>query len=244
MEGWGAVMHSHGKREVSLQLTSIATTNTNLLQNLGTSVPARGLFIPTDAEPVPINQRELFATILGLSTFLQVARSLHVNLLSDSQFSLAVVRNWTSRSPRLMALLRILCRLCEENGISLALQYIPSVLNIWVDKLSRCRDSFDWAITPFTLAQIQGHLARPICSQVFACRNTVIPNFSNFCSPNGTGTHDPAGHSLPSFYGQTPWPSSMGLTLVTPTLTQAGLVLWQLLQAPSDAAVIVPNWPA
>jgi ribonuclease HI len=108
MEGWGAVMHSHGKREVSLQMTPTATTNTNLLQNLGTSVPARVLFIPTDAEPVLINQLELLAAILDLSTFLQVARSLHVNLLSDSQVSLAVVRNWTSRSPRLMALLRIL----------------------------------------------------------------------------------------------------------------------------------------
>jgi hypothetical protein len=56
MEGWGAVMHSHGKREVSLQLTPTATTNTNLLEKLGTSVPARDLFIPTDAEHVSINQ--------------------------------------------------------------------------------------------------------------------------------------------------------------------------------------------
>jgi ribonuclease HI len=244
MEGWGAVMHSHGKREVSLQLTPTSTTNTSLLQNLGASVPARGLFIPTDAEPVSINQRELLAAILGLSTFLQVARSLHVNLLSDSQVSLAVVRNWTSRSPRLMALLRILRRLCEENGISLGLQYIPSVLNIWADKLSRCRDSSDWAITPFALAQIQGHLSRPILSQVFARRDTVIPNVSNFYSPNGTGMHDPAGHSLPAFDGQTPWPSSMGLTLVTPTPAQAGLVLRHLLHAPSDAAVVIPDWPA
>jgi ribonuclease HI len=152
MEGWGAVMHSHGKREVSLQLTPTATTNTNLPQNLDTLLRARGLSIPTDAEHVSINQGELFAAILGLSTFLQVARSLHVNLLSDSQVSLAVVRNLTSRYPRLMALLRIIRRVREENGISLALQYIPSVRNIWADKLSRCRDSSDWTTTPFALA--------------------------------------------------------------------------------------------
>jgi ribonuclease HI len=235
MESWGAVMHSHRKREVSLQLTPTSTTNTD---------PARGLFIPTDAEPVSINQRELLAAIPGLSTFLQVARSLHVTLLSDSQVSLAVVRNWTSRSPRLMDLLRILRRLCEENEISLGLQYILSVLNIWADNLSRCRDSSDWAITPFALAQIQGYLARPTSSQVFARRDTVIPNVSNIYSPNGTGMHDPAGHSLPAFDGQTPWPSSMGLTLVTPTPAQAGLVLRHLLQAPSDAAAIIPYWPA
>jgi hypothetical protein len=115
-------MHSHGNREVTLQLTPTSTTNTNHLQNFGTSVPARGLFNPTDAKPVSINQRELLAAILGLSTFLQVARSLHVNLLSDSQVSLAVVRNLTSRSPRIIDLLRILRLLCEENGISLGLQ--------------------------------------------------------------------------------------------------------------------------
>jgi hypothetical protein len=81
MEGWGAVMHSHGKREVSPQLTPTATTIPNLLQNLGTSVPARGLFIPTDAEPVSINQRELLAAIMGQRNFLPISSSLHVNFI-------------------------------------------------------------------------------------------------------------------------------------------------------------------
>jgi hypothetical protein len=54
---------------------------------------------------------------------------------------LAGTSNWTSRSPRMMELLRILRKLCEDNGNSLGLQYIPSVLNIWADRLSRRRDA-------------------------------------------------------------------------------------------------------
>jgi hypothetical protein len=90
----------------------------------------RRLFIPSDAEPTSINQRELLAATFGLKTFLPVANQQRVQLLSDSQVALAVISNWTCRSPRDMVLLRILRRLCEENGISLGLQYIPSVLNI------------------------------------------------------------------------------------------------------------------
>jgi hypothetical protein len=66
-------------------------SQTDLLQSIGRSVPARGLFTPTDAEPASINQRELPAAILGLKTFLPAARSLHVKLVSDSQVALAVV---------------------------------------------------------------------------------------------------------------------------------------------------------
>jgi hypothetical protein len=41
----------------------------------------------------------------------------------------------TSRSLRMMLLLRFLRKLCDDNGISLRLQSIPSVLNIWADRL-------------------------------------------------------------------------------------------------------------
>jgi hypothetical protein len=146
-------------------------------QTFGTSVPARGLFIPSDAEPTSINPRELLAAILGLKTFLPFARQQRVKLLSDSQVALAVIRNWTCRSPRVMVLLRILRRLCEESGISLGLQDIPTVLNIWADKLSRSRLSSDWALTPISLAQIRNHLPHhhniTTHTQVFARRDTV-----------------------------------------------------------------------
>jgi hypothetical protein len=157
-------------------------------------------------------------------------------------------QNWTCRSPQVMVLLRILRRHCEGNGIYLGLQYIPSALNIWADKLSRSSLTSDWALTPSSLAQIRKHLPHhhniTLHSQFFARRDTVAPGVCHFQSPTGTGSEDPAGKPLPPLDGQTPWPTEMGLTFVTPTPAQAGLVLRHLRQAPSDTAVVVPDWPA
>jgi ribonuclease HI len=129
MEGWGTVLHAQTGNENTPSGVA-PQTRAGVHQTFGTSVPARGLFIPSDVGPTSINQRELLAAIFGLKTFLPVARQQRIQLLSDSQVALAVIRNWTCKSPRVMAFLRILRRLCEENGISLGLQYIPSVLNI------------------------------------------------------------------------------------------------------------------
>jgi hypothetical protein len=247
MEGLGAALHSQTGNENTVR-GAAPPTRAGVHQIFGTSLPARGLFIPSDAEPTSINQRELLAAIFGLKTFLPVASQQRVQLLSDSQVALTVIRNWTCRSPRVMVLLRILRRLCEENGISLGLQYIPSVLNIWADKLSRSRLSSDWALTPSSLAQIRNHLPHhhniTLHTQVFARRDTVAPDVRHFHSPTGTGSEDPAGKPLPPLDGQTPWPTELGLTLVTPTPAQAGLVLRHPRQAPSDAAVVVPDWSA
>jgi hypothetical protein len=98
MEGWGAEIH-----------TSRHAAGTQ--QPVALSVPARFLFTPDDAESRSINQRELLAAILGLQKFLPVARDAHVQLVSNSHVTLAGTRNWASRSPRMMVLLRILRKL-------------------------------------------------------------------------------------------------------------------------------------
>jgi hypothetical protein len=143
-----------------------------------------------------------------------------------------------------MAFLRIFLQLCENNGISIGLQYTPSVLNIWADKLSRRQDASDWALTPTVIKNIQKQLTATVNTQVYARRETVIPGVRHYHSPTGTGQQDPAGLPLPSIDDRTSWPPHMGLTLVTPTPAQAGLVLRNLIQAPSHAAVVVPDCPA
>jgi hypothetical protein len=201
MEGWGAIMHTSGRKGPATPLQQTLYTNPpgpRMQGSTGSSVPARGLFTPEDAEPRSINQRELLAAILGIRSFLKTARSSHVQLISDSQVTLAVTKNWTSRSPRLMALLRILRQLCENNGISLGLQYIPSVLNIWADKLSRRRDASDWALTPTVIKHIQKQMTVTVTTQVYARRETVIPGVRHYHYPTGTGPQDPAGLPLPS----------------------------------------------
>jgi hypothetical protein len=67
MEGWGAIMHTSGRKGPATPLQWILYTNPlgpGMQGSTGSSVPARGLFTPADAEPRSINQRELLAAIL------------------------------------------------------------------------------------------------------------------------------------------------------------------------------------
>jgi hypothetical protein len=68
----------------SIPSGAVPQTRAGVHQTFRTSVPARGLFLPSDAEPTSINQRELLAAIFGLKTFLPVALQQRVQLLSDS----------------------------------------------------------------------------------------------------------------------------------------------------------------
>jgi hypothetical protein len=170
MEGWGSVLHTP-------QSMNYMHSNADLPQSQKESpqsVPTRGFHARRCRAPV-INQRELLAAIIGLRSFLNVARNSHVFLNFDSQVALAVTRNWTSKSPQIMALLYILRQLCEDNGISLGLQYLPSILNTWADRLSRQCDKSDWALTPNAAAQVLTFIQVQITSQVYARREPVLP---------------------------------------------------------------------
>lgn len=78
----------------------------------------------------------------ALQDFLPFPRARSVLLISDSLVTTHVVRNLTSRSPRLLRKLRQLRDLCEQHGVRLSTRHLPSVLNCWADRLSRRRDSY------------------------------------------------------------------------------------------------------
>jgi hypothetical protein len=123
MEGWGAIWHEPTNQSKGCNIPpQCPGSETNI------SVPARGLFKPSDAQPRSINQRKILAAILGIRTFLRQAKKSHVQQVSDSQVTLAVIKNWTSKSCTIMRLLRILRGLYKNHGLSLGLQYIPSVV--------------------------------------------------------------------------------------------------------------------
>jgi ribonuclease HI len=108
-------------------------------------VPAAGFFSERE-EGAHINELELTAALNALRAFLPFARKRHVQLVTDSPVTAHVVRNYTSRSPRLLAKLRTLRALCEEHGVTLSTRHLPSVLNCWADRLSRRRDSLHWEL--------------------------------------------------------------------------------------------------
>jgi ribonuclease HI len=108
-------------------------------------VPASGFFDAAN-EGSSINELELLAAIHGLRAFARFARSRELVLISDSLVTVHIVRNWTSRAPRLLAHLRTLRALCESLGVTISTRHLPSVLNLWADRLSRRRDSTSWGL--------------------------------------------------------------------------------------------------
>jgi ribonuclease HI len=108
-------------------------------------VPASGMFGPSN-EGASINELELLAALHGVRAFAAFARGQQVQLVSDSRVTVHIVRNWTSRSPRLLAHLRSLRALCESPGVTLSTRHLPSVLNLWADRLSRRADSTTWGL--------------------------------------------------------------------------------------------------
>jgi hypothetical protein len=110
-------------------------------------VPACG-FSDAAQEGSSINELELLAAVHGVLEFASFARGQQVPLVSDSRVTGHIVRNWTSRSPRLLAHLRTLRALCKTRGIILSTRLLPSVLNLWADRLSRRRESTAWGLSP------------------------------------------------------------------------------------------------
>jgi ribonuclease HI len=109
------------------------------------TVPASG-FYDAAHEGSSINELELLAAIHGVRVFARFARGCQLLLDSDSRVTVHIVRNWTSRSPRLLAHLRNLRALCEARGVTLSTRHLPSVLNLWADRLSRRTDSTSWGL--------------------------------------------------------------------------------------------------
>jgi hypothetical protein len=110
-------------------------------------VPASGFFDAAN-EGSSINELELLAVIHGLRAFATFARSRELTLVSDSLVTVHIVRNWTSRAPRLLSHLRTLRALCETLGVTISTRHLPFVLNLWADRLSRRQDSTSWGLPP------------------------------------------------------------------------------------------------
>lgn len=69
-----------------------------------------------------------------------------MQIVTDSKVTEFIVPNLTSRSPLLLARLRELRALCEQEGIFVSTRHIPSAPNTWADRVSQPRDSHAWQL--------------------------------------------------------------------------------------------------
>jgi hypothetical protein len=93
-------------------------------------------------------------TLLELSTFrLALQEFVHmcalqrgemIRIYIDNQGTMHVINSMVSRSSTLMAQPRRLHNLLQEHNLTLEMQYLPSALNLFADRLPRRRRAFDY----------------------------------------------------------------------------------------------------
>lgn len=82
-----------------------------------------------------------------MRSFFPIALNLHVQLVLESMVTVHIVRNFTSRSPGILANLLLLRGLCEPNDITISTRHLPSVLHCWPYRLSRRWHPPDWSLS-------------------------------------------------------------------------------------------------
>lgn len=88
---------------------------------------------------------ELRAVREALSQFSShLKRDEVLQLFTDNKVVYYVINQWLSRSPAVMKELRILHRYLWTRGITLKVEHLPSALNLYADRLSRHRKSYDY----------------------------------------------------------------------------------------------------
>lgn len=199
---------------------------------LDRTVPARGMFAPAEL-PLHINEKELLAVIYSVLSFADRLRpGEHIQQWVDSAVASANVRNWTSRSPVALALLRILRRLLEDLGLSMATNRLPSVLNLLSDRLSRSRPADDWALSMPAAASVADALGTPSAHHFATAQTALTPRYTSRLA-------DPfaLGRSLDAVWE----PQS----LLTPPPHALPLVVARLeRERPLRALIVAPDWPA
>ena len=202
----------------------------------------RGRWTPLQAQ-WHINCLELTAVEFSLRHFLPSLRGKVVLVRSDNTTTCAYInRQGGTRSSHLCA---IACRLwnwCLDQDILIRAAYIPGVVNIPADSLSRGK-SLSLAAQP-VLDQREWSLSRPVAQAVFLLlgepqidlfatkANTQLPVFCSLTP--GTGALAVDSLTLP-------WSGFLGYAFPPPTLLTR--VLNKVLKDQASLVLVAPRWP-
>eukprot|EP00873_Tetraselmis_striata_P002144 jgi/Tetstr1/422408/TSEL_013246.t1 len=97
----------------------------------------------------------------------------------DNQAVCNILAGLTSRSPKMMAELRKLLCLLDNNGVHMRARFMRSAVNVWADRLSRqYLDNDDWQLDPVLLAELEAmwgaHSAERFASAMIA----MLPRYN------------------------------------------------------------------
>ena len=115
--------------------------------------PAWGFWSPEEAD-LHITFRELRAVRLFIEHYVDSLRGRRLLLYEDNQAVVAILTNRTTRSPLLMAELRLIVELLAEADLTLRATYIRSAANTVADYFSRIARPHEYVVTRDVFSRI------------------------------------------------------------------------------------------
>ena len=89
-----------------------------------------------------------------------------------------IINGLTTRSPAIMAELRLLWRVLDLNGINLLTEYINTKENVQADALSRLDDEEDWQLNPKVFRMIDA-VEQHSVDRFATALNALLPRFNS-----------------------------------------------------------------
>ena len=183
---WSSPTDQRGKLHVDASLSGWGA----VFQNR----PARGLFSTTENQEYRnISDKETLALIKAIETFGPEAVALrltHLDVHSDSAVTMYRTNSLFSATRQGVHLLKHLQRVLHRLGLTIWLWHIPSVFNLFADRMSRLRSAYDWDLTDDAEKWIlrtgpvsQHHFAGPTSTLTSLDRQTCPAAWSQLSNP-------------------------------------------------------------
>ncbi len=195
------------------------------------SATASGRWQPTEL-PWHITAKELIAVRYAIDAFSPHLAGHTVNLRSDNAAVVAVVNSGTSRSPALMAQVRLLWQRLAELRTRLLARYIRTGDNHLADGLSRGRRAPAWRLPPAVFADLQRRWGPHQVDRFASAESALLPRWNSLDSDGA--------EAIDAF--SVPWSNSN--SYINAPWDLLPRVVAKLRDERAPATVIAPDWPA
>jgi hypothetical protein len=196
-----------------------------------------GFWSPEERLLYHITLKELIAVRRGLLMHADDLRGRVVRLWEDNMAVVHIIQNCTSRSPALMAELRLLLTLLDELQIDLRPRYIRSALNP-ADFYSRMVQRDAWSLRPAVQRMVATKARRVhgqgISLDPFACHQFAV------CARYASLLSDPAALSADGL--ALSWTHERGSVWLNPPWALLAQCIAKLHSERPAAVLIVPEW--
>ena len=176
---------------------------------------------------------------LEVRAVVEIVKSFKAELLNeevvvyvDNLAMVHAINSMTSRTPRIMAELRVLMGILESGDIRLRARHIRSEANVWADALSRRNEATGHAVTSRMFQELERRFgAHTVEWFTTSDRAHLARFFSLTRTPNATG-FEPFAES---------WKCENGLAV--PPIEELPRVAQKAIEESADVTIVTPCWP-